>query len=218
MTLNVDLVSDFVCPWCYIGKARLNQAIADLQQKQPGLEVRLNWLPFFLNPDTPAAGEPYRAYLEKKFGGPREVDALHDKVAAAGAPDGVNFAFDRIAVRPNTLKAHRLTYRAQARGDTPERVHSLTDALFRAHFEEGRNIGDTETLADIAAACGDRREAVVAYLNGSEGTDAVKRMAEQVRKLGVTSVPFYIVDRQFTLSGAQSAAVLGAGLLQALSS
>lgn len=216
MILDIDLVSDFVCPWCFLGKVRLDRALAELKVSRPDLDVRVNWLPFFLNPDTPAAGEPYREFLEAKFGGPIKAEAVLDKVRAVAADDGLVYAFERIQTRPNTLAAHRLMYRAQAQGQKPERIQALGHALFAAHFQEGRDIGDLDTLADIAAACGERREAVREWLAGRGEVDKVKRMAEGVRRQGVEGVPFFILNRKMALSGAQSAAVLGAAILQSL--
>ena len=216
MILDIDLVSDFVCPWCFLGKVRLDRALAELRVSRPDLDVRVNWLPFFLNPDTPAAGEPYREFLEAKFGGPIKAEAVLDKVRAVAADDGLVYAFERIKTRPNTLAAHRLMYRAQAQGQKPERIQALGHALFAAHFQEGRDIGDLDTLADIAAACGERREAVREWLAGRGELDKVKRMAEGVRRQGIEGVPFFILNRKMALSGAQSAAVLGAAILQSL--
>ena len=216
MILDIDLVSDFVCPWCFLGKVRLDRALAELKVSRPDLDVRVNWLPFFLNPDTPAAGEPYREFLEAKFGGPIKAEAVLDKVRAVAADDGLVYAFERIQTRPNTLAAHRLMYRAQAQGQKPERIQALGHALFAAHFQEGRDIGDLDTLADIATACGERREAVREWLAGRGEVDKVKRMAEGVRRQGIEGVPFFILNRKMALSGAQSAAVLGAAILQSL--
>lgn len=215
MLLNIDLVSDFVCPWCFIGKERLSAALAELRSQRPELDVRINWLPYFLNPDTPPAGEPYRAFLEAKFGGPRKVDEMQARVAEAGAPDVV-FAFDRIAVRPNTLHAHRLMYRAQAQGMRPAQIAGLSDRLFAAHFQQGRNIGDVDTLVEIAAEGSDKADALRAYLESDADAATVRRMAAQVQQQGVTSVPFFIFNRKLAVSGAQSAGALGAAMLQAL--
>lgn len=215
MLLNIDLVSDFVCPWCFIGKERLSAALAELRSQRPELDVRINWLPYFLNPDTPPAGEPYRAFLEAKFGGPRKVDEMQARVAEAGAPDVV-FAFDRIAVRPNTLHAHRLMYRAQAQGMRPAQIAGLSDRLFAAHFQQGRNIGDVDTLVEIAAEGSDKADALRAYLESDADAATVRRMAAQVQQQGVTGVPFFIFNRKLAVSGAQSAGALGAAMLQAL--
>ncbi len=216
MILDIDLVSDFVCPWCYLGKVRLDRAVAELKTSRPDLEVRINWLPFFLNPDTPAAGEPYREFLEAKFGGPIKAEAVLDTVRAAAAEDGLRYAFERIRTRPNTLQAHRLMYRAQSLGQTQARIAALASALFAAHFQEGRDIGDKDTLADIAAAGGERREVVREWLDGRGSVDAVERMAAGVRRQGIEGVPFFILNRKLAVSGAQSAAVLGAAILQSL--
>ncbi|MFP5401283.1 MAG: DsbA family oxidoreductase [Gammaproteobacteria bacterium] len=216
MILNIDIVSDFVCPWCFLGKVRLDRALADLKASRPDIDVRINWLPFFLNPDTPPAGEPYRAFLEAKFGGPIKAEAVLDTVREAAAGDGLQYAFERIQTRPNTLAAHRLMHRAQAQGQRPERIQALAQALFAAHFQEGRDIGDLDTLADIAAAGGERRETVREWLDGRGSIDAVERMAEGVRRQGIQGVPFFILNRKLAVSGAQSAAVLGAAILQSL--
>jgi predicted DsbA family dithiol-disulfide isomerase len=216
MILDIDLVSDFVCPWCFIGKTRLDQALAGLQASHPEVRVRINWLPFFLNPDTPPAGEPYRAFLEAKFGGARQVDELFERIATAAGPDGLDFAFERIRTRPNTLNAHRLCYRAQSLGMATHKVQALAGALFAAHFQHGLDIGDPDTLADIAATQGERRDEILAYLAGSEDVDRVRQMAASLRRQGIASVPFFILNRKLGVSGAQSAAALGAALLQAL--
>lgn len=216
MILNIDFVSDFVCPWCFLGKVRLERALTELQATRPELEPRVNWLPFLLNPDTPPQGEPYRAFLDAKFGGPIKAEAVLDNVRAAAAADGLQYAFERIQTRPNTLHAHRLMYRAQSIGQTQARIQMLGGALFAAHFQEGRDIGDKDTLADIAATCGERRDSVREWLDSSADTDKVQRMVAGVRKQGVEGVPFYILNRKLAVSGAQSSAVLGAALLQSL--
>ncbi|ANQ85446.1 hypothetical protein dqs_2415 [Azoarcus olearius] len=215
MLLNIDLVSDFVCPWCFIGKTRLERALADLRAARPEVETHINWLPFFLNPDTPAEGEPYRAFLEAKFGGPAAVDAVWAKVAEAGAPD-VSFAFDRIRTRPNTLPAHRLIYRAQASGAAADKVARLANDLFVAHFQQGRDIGDIDTLVELASPDGGKADAFRNYLKSDADADTVRRMAGQVQQQGISAVPFFIFNRKIAVSGAQSAGALGAAMLQAL--
>lgn len=216
MIIDIDVVSDFVCPWCFLGKTRLDRALETFAQTHPNVETRVNWLPFFLNPDTPAAGEPYRAFLEAKFGGVREADAVLARVAEAAAPDGLVFAFERIQLRPNTMNAHRLAYRAQSLGFRQDQVRKMVSSLFEAHFQQGLDIGNPAVLADIAVSCGDRRDAVLEYLAGLGGVAAVKRMAAQVQSQGIGGVPFFIINRNLGVSGAQSPAVLGAALLQAI--
>lgn len=216
MIIDIDVVSDFVCPWCFLGKTRLDRALEAFAQAHPGIDTRVNWLPFFLNPDTPATGEPYRAFLENKFGGVREADAVLARVAEAAAPDGLAFAFDRIQLRPNTMNAHRLAYRAQSLGFRQDQVRKMVASLFEAHFQKGLDIGSAAVLADIAVSCGDRRDAVLEYLSGLGGVAAVKRMAAQVQRQGIGGVPFFIINRNLGVSGAQSPAVLGSALLQAI--
>lgn len=214
MHIDINVISDFVCPWCFLGRERLMRAVAEYREAHPGHRVSIHWLPYFLNADTPEDGEPYRPFLERKFGGARAVDALFERVRAAARPDGVEFAFEKIAVRVNTLRAHRLVYRAQARGMAPERVQALVEALFRAYFQQGLDIGDVDTLAGIVAASGGRREEAVEYLAGDEDAAAVRRMAGELSRQGVEGVPFFILNRSLAVSGAQSLAALGAALRQ----
>lgn len=216
MNVAIDIVSDFVCPWCLIGKTRLAAAVALVRQTHPQTRFQFNWLPYFLNPDTPSAGEPYRAFLEAKFGGARAVDKLQEKIADAGREDGVQFDFARIARRPNTLRAHRLVYRAQSLGHPPAEIEALVERLFSAHFQRGEDIGDVATLAAIAAECGDVKDNVAAYLESDEDTKKVKSLAAKVGKLAVDGVPFFIIQRRLTVSGAQTGVLLAAAILQAM--
>ena len=218
MNVAIDIVSDFVCPWCYIGRSRLNAAAALVLEKHPQTRFQFNWLPYFLNPDTPPAGEPYRAFLEAKFGGARAVDQLHAKIADAGRDDGVRFDFERIAMRPNTLRAHRLVYRAQSLGHRPTEIEALIARLFSAHFERGEDIGDVATLAAIAAECGDVKADVVAYLESDQDAKKLKSLAAKAGKLAVDGVPFFIIERRLTVAGAQTGVLLAAAILQAMQS
>lgn len=214
MNVAIDIASDFVCPWCFIGKRRLAQAIALARGKRPELRFQLNWLPYFLNPDTPPAGEPYRAFIEAKFGGATGAAQAQLDVAEAGRASGLAFHFEKIEKRPNTLLAHRLVYRAQSIGHRPEAVEALVERLFAAHFQRGEDIGDVDVLAGIAAECGDRRDEVVAFLQSGEAVAQVKTLAAKVGGLGVSGVPFFIVQRRLAVSGAQSAEVLAAAIAQ----
>jgi predicted DsbA family dithiol-disulfide isomerase len=216
MNVAIDIVSDLVCPWCFIGKHRLAQAVTLVQAKHPGARFQLNWLPYFLNPDTPPEGEPYRAFLEAKFGGATKVAKIQMAVADAGREAGVTFDFERIVTRPNTLLAHRLVYRAQSTGHPPAEIDALVERLFVAHFQRGEDIGDIATLADIAAECGDRKGDVIDYLESREGTQQIKALVGKVGGLGVTGVPFYIVQRRLAVSGAQTGEVLAAAIMQAM--
>lgn len=216
MNFSIDIVSDFVCPWCFIGKSRLKSAVALVLEKHPEVRFQFNWLPYFLNPDSPLAGESYRAFLEAKFGGAKQVDQMQLKVADAGRDDGIEFDFARIATRPNTLRAHRLVYRAQSTGHPPSEIEALTHRLFVAHFQRGEDIGSLDTLADIAAECGDRKAGVMAYLESSEGEAPVKSLVDKVGALGVSGVPYFILQRRLAVSGAQTGVVLAAAIMQAM--
>ena len=216
MNIAIDIVSDLVCPWCFIGKHRLMQAIALVKARHPKVRFQINWLPYFLNPDTPPQGEPYRAFLEAKFGGATQVARLQLDVADAGREAGVLFDFERIVTRPNTLRAHRLVYRAQSTGHRPAEIEALVERLFVGYFQRGEDIGDIATLAEIAAECGDRKDAVIAYLESNEGGPQVRSLVGKVGGLGVGSVPFYIIQRRLTVSGAQTGEVLAAAIMQAM--
>ena len=202
-SLCVDVISDVVCPWCYLGRRRLDEALARLAAARPEVTYRLRWFPFFLNPDTPPEGEPYRPFLERKFGGAAEVDAMHARLAEVGAGAGVMFRFERMTVRPNTLNAHRLVHRAQQEGFVAD---VLVDALFKAHFEEGLNVGSPDTLQQIGLAIG--MGDVKAWLAGDDAVEAARALDRRVRELGVSGVPMFIFNGQIAVSGAQPVAVL----------
>ena len=202
--LTIDIVSDVVCPWCYIGKRRLELALARLADEEPALQPFVSWHPFQLNPDLPANGIDRRAYLDAKFGGPARAGEVYERVRAAGRTVGIPFAFDRILRQPNTLAAHRLIAWAQARGDGD----ALVERLFRAYFLEGVYIGDRETLAGLAGEAGLDGDAARAYLATDEGAAGVAAMDGRVRELGVTGVPFFIFDGRVAVSGAQETEAL----------
>ena len=199
-TTTIDIVSDVVCPWCFIGKRQLDAALA--QGQQP---VSIRWLPFFLNPDTPAAGEPYRPFLEQKFGGAAAVEKLWARVGQAGANAGIAFAFEKIVLRANTLAAHRLIHRFQQRGGDTQ---ALVEGIFSAGFRDGRFIGDPAVLADLAAQCGAGREQTLAYLHSDEDAAEVLSQAARIRQRGIDGVPFFIFNGKLALSGAQPPEVL----------
>ena len=141
---------------------------------------------------------------------------VFERVRAAAGAEGPAFAFEQIRLRVNTLRAHRLVYRAQALGWRPEVVRAMVDALFVAYFQDARDIGDIGTLADIAAAAGGRRDDVLTYLEGEDDVAAVRKMANQLTRQGVSGVPFFVFNRRLAVSGAQSEAALGAALIQSL--
>jgi predicted DsbA family dithiol-disulfide isomerase len=200
--ISIDVVSDVVCPWCFIGKRHLDKALAQWRAEHPDSMVTVSWHPFFLNPDTPDGGEPYRPFLEKKFGGPQGLAEIWQRVREAGRPAGIEFAFEKIELRANTLTAHRLIHWAQ-KADAGKATN-LIEALFAAQFLEGRHVGDRAILAGIAAGCGYDAAAVKAYLDSDEDADTVREDADQSRRMGINGVPFFVFNQKLAASGAQA--------------
>ena len=194
--LTVDVYSDVVCPWCDIGKRRLEQALESVQVQAT---ARVFWRPFQLNPTMPKAGMDRRVYLEAKFGGPGEMKAIQDRVAAVGTSVGIEFVFDRIARTPNTFDAHRLIRFAQQQG----RQDEVVEELFHGYFTEGRNIGQPEILVSLAVRAGLDGEAVVRLLHAQEGVDAVRQEEAHGHQLGIRGVPYFVLNGKAALSGAQ---------------
>jgi predicted DsbA family dithiol-disulfide isomerase len=210
--LQIDIVSDVVCPWCFIGKHRLEAALQLLRAERPDVAPRIRWLPYFLNPDTPEEGEPYRPFLERKFGGPEKLAQIQAHVAEAGRTAGIDFAFERIALRANTLRAHRLIHRAQKAGN----ADALVERLFAAHFLLGENVGDAAVLARLAGECGEDESAALAYLLSGEDAAEVRAQAERGQRMGISGVPFFILDGRLGIGGAQPPEVLLDALRQSL--
>lgn len=199
--IQIDVISDVVCPWCFIGKRHLDAALARWAVENPDSAVSVHWHPYFLNPDTPDSGEPYRPFLEKKFGGPEKLAEIWARVNAAGQAAGIAFAFEKIELRANTLSAHRLIHHAQKVGAGGTAL--LVEKLFAAQFIDGRHVGDRDVLADIAADCGMDRAAIRAYLDTEEDADTVFSAALRAQRTGVSGVPFFIFNGTVALSGAQ---------------
>jgi len=206
----VDVVSDVVCPWCYIGKRHLDAALATLSEAGEPLPT-VRWHPFELNPDLPPEGVDRRDYLERKFGGPARAAQIYDRVRRAGTQAGIAFDFERIAVQPNTRDAHRLIAWVQTRGDAA----GLVERLFRAYFIEGQQIGSQEVLANLAAEAGEARDSALDFLASPLGRGEVAEAEERARSLGIGGVPFFIVDGRYGLSGAQPAEAIVEALRRA---
>jgi predicted DsbA family dithiol-disulfide isomerase len=203
----VDVVSDVVCPWCYLGKARLEQA---MDQVKDEINVKVTWRPYQLNPDIPKEGVDHHAYLAAKLGGAERVKKAHEMLTGLGHEAGIRYNFDAIRIGPNTLDAHRLIHWALVEG--PEIHDKVTTALFKANFEEGRNIGDHAVLADIAEKAGMDRAVVERLLASDADVDTVKTEIQSAQRMGVSGVPFFIIDQKYGISGAQTADVLAEAL------
>ena len=194
--LEIDVYSDVICPWCFVGKRRLEWAIAQWDRAVP---VKISWRPFQLNPTMPQQGMDRRQYLEAKFGGPGAAQAIYNQVAKAGAEEGIPFAFERIARTPNTFAAHRLIWMAGRHG----KQDAIVETLFRDYFLEGRDIGNLETLSRAAAQAGLERTVIEPFLAGDEGMEAVKAEEAAGHRLGIRAVPYFVINGTHALSGAQ---------------
>ena len=193
--MRIDIFSDPICPWCLIGKRRLDRALAE----RPGLEVALNWRAYQLNPDMAPEGMDRKAYLAAKFGGPERAAEVYRLVQAAARKDGLDIDLAAIRRTPSTLDAHRLIRFAEPDGAQAR----VVEGLFRGYFFEGRDIGDRRVLVAIAADAGLDGPAVAAFLDGDEAAAEVRAEDREARVLGITGVPCFIIDGRFAISGAQ---------------
>ena len=209
--LTIDVISDIVCPWCYIGKRRLEAALALVAEKGAVGDIAVRWHPFELNPELPREGLDRRAYLEAKFGGPERAAQIYERLRAVGATVGIPFALDRIARQPNTRDAHRLVGWAQARGD----AEPLIERLFAAYFLEGRNPGERGVLAAIAGEAAEDSAAARAMLESDEGHDEVETAERRAQEIGIGGVPFFIFNGRLAVSGAQESQVLAQAMAEA---
>lgn len=193
--VTLDIFSDPVCPWCYIGKAHLDRALS----QRPDHPFVIAWHPFQLNPDMPREGRDRAGYLEKKFGGREKAAAIYARVEQAAVEAGLEIDFAAMKRMPNTLDAHRLIHWAGIEG----RQTAVKSALMRAFFREGRDIGDPATLTAIAGAAG-MDEAVTARLLASDADrDDILARDQDARRKGVNAVPTFLVARQYVVQGAQ---------------
>jgi predicted DsbA family dithiol-disulfide isomerase len=207
-TLAIEVISDAICPWCWVAKRRLDRVIAALS---PDVAASVTWRPFELNPDIPKAGLDRRAYRSAKFGSWQRSQALDAQVAAAGRPEGLVFNHDRMERTPNTIDAHRLIRRAGQEGEQAE----IVEGLFAAYFNEGRDIGDPAVLADIGASAGLDHTRIVAMLASDEGLEEVRSELQRAQDLGVSGVPTVLVDGVPLFSGAIRAELMEAELRKA---
>ncbi|MUO27397.1 DsbA family oxidoreductase [Agrobacterium vitis] len=205
--ISIDLVSDVVCPWCYLGKARLDLAIAEVQDT---VSIDVNWRPYRLNPDYPPEGVDQQAELAKKFGGKENLERGHQQLAELGREVGIAFNFEAIKIGPNTLDAHRLIHWAGL--ESREAQGAVVSGLFKAFFEDGRNLGDHAVLLDIVQEAGLDRKVMQALLAGDADKDMVIDEIDAAQKMGVNGVPFFIIDQKYAVSGAQPTEVLANAL------
>lgn len=216
-TALLDVVSDAICPWCYIGKRQLDRALPILAAR--GMRVSVRWQPFQLNPDMPAAGVERAGYRRAKFGSTARSDRLDRQVAEAGRAVGLSIRHDRMLRTPNTVNAHRVIAAAgAAAGATVERKNcqdAVVEALFAAYFLEGQDIGDPAVLADCAAAAGMDAAAVTAMLAGEAGRAEVLAMDAQARAAGLSGVPAFVLEQHVLFTGAVPAETMAEAILSA---
>lgn len=199
--VRVDVISDCVCPWCYVGKRRLDEAIEKVADR---MEVQVVWHPFQLDPRIPPEGREWEAYARERFGSLERLREIHRRLIDVGEDVGIPFAFEKVEKAVNTLAAHRLLAIALEAG----KQHEMVERIFAANFVEGRDIGELETLASIAGEAGMDREEVLRALQEGRKADEVDRELDAAMQIGVQGVPFFIVGGRLAVHGAQPAEVL----------
>lgn len=205
--LTVDIVSDVMCPWCYIGKRRFEKARA----LKPDMRVDVRWRPFQLDPTIPPGGIDRKQYLHDKFGGAERAQEIYASVSQAGAMEEIPFAFDKIRVSPNTLDAHRLIRWAVS----PGLQDAIVERLFSLYFIEGRDVGDHDVLLAAAEEVGLDR-AIIAELIGSDAdADLVRQEVALAQQLGISGVPCFIVNDRYAVMGAEQPKVIVAAFERA---
>ncbi len=206
--LTIDVVSDVVCPWCFVGKRRLEIALA--ARKDIAAEVR--WRPFFLDPTVPRAGKPRIDYVTGKFGGADKITPAHERLTGLGRTVGIDFHFESIEVQPNTLDAHRLIGWAAEQG----KAQAVVGNIFSDFFVNGVNLADQSNLAAAAARAGMNADQVRADLASDKDEALVARQAQAASASGIGGVPFYVFGNKVALSGAQEPEVISSAIDQAL--
>ncbi|MBU8976220.1 DsbA family oxidoreductase [Lysobacter sp. MMG2] len=199
--MRIDIWSDVVCPWCWIGKHRLGEALRQLGEV--GQNAEIHWHAYQLDPESDETPVPLRQAYERKFGGAQRTEQILSQTQATGRAEGLPFDFDRGQVRVSTLKAHRLIWLAGREGDADK----VGEALFRAHFAEGRNLADIRTLIDAGAQGGLDEARIRAMLDSDEGIAEVRAQLGQAQALGIQAVPTFVFDGRLAVQGAQTPAV-----------
>jgi predicted DsbA family dithiol-disulfide isomerase len=204
--MRIDIYSDIVCPWCYVGKRRLERALTSV-----GSDVHVVWRPFQLNPMMPSDGMDRTTYLKAKFGSLEAFGRMEEQLLAAGTEEQIPFALEKIQLTPNTFAAHRLVWHAAQQGKQDE----VVEALFRSYFVEGENIGDLKTLAHAAVEAGLDRTGIEKFLASEKGVVEVKAEEAVGRRLGIRGVPYFVLNGRVAISGAQPPNVFVSAFQQA---
>ncbi|TPM41947.1 DsbA family protein [Mesorhizobium sp. B2-3-4] len=206
--ITVDVVSDVVCPWCFIGQKRLDKAVAAAGD----VEVHIRWRPFQLDPTIPPQGKDRREYMLAKFGSDERIRDIHARIGPLGAAEGISFAFDAIKMAPNTLDAHRLIRWAGAAGEDVQ--NRLVRRLFQMNFEEGANIGDHSVLVEAAREAGMDASVVETLLPSDADVEAVRTEIATASRMGITGVPCFLLEGKYAVMGAQDADTLADAIRQ----
>lgn len=205
--IQIDVYSDIVCPWCYVGKRRIERALTSIDG-----DLHVTWRPFQLNPTMPLDGMDRTIYLKAKFGSLENFGRMKEQLLAAGEEEKIPFAFDKIQHTPNTFAAHRLVWYAAQRGKQDE----VVEVLFRMYFLEGKNIGDVKVLTHVAVEAGLDRKETEHFLASDNGTVEVKGEEAVGRRLGIRGVPYFVFNGRTSLSGAQPPDIIVSAIQQAL--
>jgi predicted DsbA family dithiol-disulfide isomerase len=205
--IKIDIVSDVVCPWCYIGKRRLEKAIAQVADQ---VDVALEYHPFELNPEMPLEGRSQKQYLIKKFGSEAKYQQIVDHVTEVAAREGLKFDFEKQVISPNTRNAHRLIWFAKKHGKQID----MKEALMKAYFEQGIDLTISQNLVSIATQAGLDTQEAKSFLNSTEGVVEVTTEEMQNAQRGISGVPFFIINTKYGVSGAQPTEVFVKALLE----
>ena len=203
--MKIEVVSDVICPWCFLGKRRLDKALTLV----PEISAEVIWRPFFLDPSIPAEGLSREKYMKDKFGN-RDLKAMHKPLEEAGAKDGVPYQFDKITRTPNTLDAHRVIRWAKQ----ADKQEAVVEALFLAYWRDGKDVGDHKVLVEVATAAGMDGKEIAILLSHDTDKREVMEEVEKSYQLGVQGVPTFIIDNKYGVSGAQEAEALAATIRQ----
>jgi predicted DsbA family dithiol-disulfide isomerase len=206
--MQIDVISDTICPWCYIGKKRLDAALA----QRPELDIDVVFRPYQLNPDTPREGLDRKDHVSKKFGNKEQAKQVFDNIAKTGKQDGIDFDFTRQSRLPNTLDSHRLNHWAHTAGVQD----AVVEKLFERYFLEGDDIGDPAILLEVAKEAGMETEVVERLLQGDADEARILEEESVGRNMGVTGVPCFIIDKKYALVGAQDTDMLLRAIDQAV--
>ena len=197
--MKIDIVSDTICPWCFVGKRRLEAALAE----QPDLDVEIVWHPYQLNPTTPKEGVDRKDYLREKFGTETYPEQMLGALGEAGQSTGIEFKFNSMNRVPNTIDSHRVLHWARETGQQ----NALAEILFRRYFLDNEDIGDIETLTAAAVEAGMDADLVRERLSGDADDEAVRAEAQYASQMGISGVPTFIIDNKYAVQGAQTAEV-----------